>query len=449
MKKVRDMLGEVLLGFGLLLLIIISVSLFYHLKFGWTLVTKFWYFECYITFVAVSEALYVGLTGFTLQKAALALLLGVFLITVPTTLVGYYFVRRRFSRLADFAGDIAKGDLTREIHIDTHDEFGTFSEELNSVRKGLKEITQHISDEATHTQEYSQSLMSSSEEVSSATQNITSSITSISDRTEKLSEMAESDQHLVDTLAKKLEESKRIMDTSKSSVKETIDIAKKTSDESKQTIEKINRISQATNNMVETIQSLEHKTGEIPEIIDTINKISEQTNLLALNAAIEAARAGDAGKGFAVVAEEIRKLAEKSQKSTKMITDIVNTIKSHTSQAVESVTLTDEEVKSGSQVIQGSVGSLEKISSYVHEVNDNFTQLESNMSEQYGVKDEVSERASRLKDLAGEVSKAINQISSSSEETSQSMESISKDAQELVKISEKLSKAVNKFRISS
>ncbi len=109
-------------------------------------------------------------------------------------------------------------------------------------------------------------------------------------------------------------------------------------------VKKINDISSDEQDISSQVKQLAEQTIQIRTILQTISDISEQTNLLSLNAAIEAARAGEHGRGFAVVAEEIRQLADNTQKSLQEIDITINTI-------VQSVTQVSEHIKRNSEQI--------------------------------------------------------------------------------------------------
>ncbi|UTW69580.1 hypothetical protein KHA80_23095 [Anaerobacillus sp. HL2] len=111
-------------------------------------------------------------------------------------------------------------------------------------------------------------------------------------------------------------------------LKNTVDVAERGGRAIRETVSGMRDINKR-------ITELSSKSVQIGEIIEVIDDIAEQTNLLALNAAIEAARAGEAGKGFAVVADEVRKLAERSGKATKEISELINSIQENTKDSVK------------------------------------------------------------------------------------------------------------------
>ena len=220
-------------------------------------------------------------------------------------------------------GNIASGesDLTRSLDTHGHDEVTQLSQHFNSFTAKLRQVVSQL-------QVCANALSQSSTELGS-------NATQAHDRSQQQSQQMELVATAINEVTYGVQDVAKNAEHAASEMRDAQTQAQQGQVHIDGSLQQIDQLSGTISQAVEAMRTLSAESTQIGSVLEVIRSIADQTNLLALNAAIEAARAGEQGRGFAVVADEVRLLAQRTQKSTAEIQGMIERLQGHSEAAVK------------------------------------------------------------------------------------------------------------------
>ena len=297
---------------------------------------------------------------------------------------------------------VASGDLSQNLEVSRRDEMGQLQGSLQRMVVSLRELIGGIRDGVTQ-------IASAAEQLSAVTEQTSAGVNSQKVETDQVATAMHEMTATVQEVARNAEEASEAAVAADQQAREGEKVVG-------EAIAQIERLAEEVGHSTNAMSDLKRESDKIGSVLDVIKSVAQQTNLLALNAAIEAARAGEAGRGFAVVADEVRSLAQRTQKSTEEIEELIVGLQNGTEQVAtimdNSRSLTDSSV----DLTRRAGGSLENITRTVSAIQSMNQQIAAAAEQQSATAEEINRSVLNVRDVSEQTSAASEETASSSAE---------------------------------
>ncbi|KAE9632060.1 HAMP domain-containing protein [Defluviitalea raffinosedens] len=357
---------------------------------------------------------------------------------------------KTINKLRDQMALLSSGNFSQNISQDLlskNDEFGQISQAVNTMQNSIKSIIKTIRDQSNQLASSSKKLHLITQQSATAANEVAKTVEEIARGVSDQAKDTEQGFSSITELRNLIVENKAYIESLNNSTQKVNDLKNEGLEILKDLVQKTYINSRSSLEVQKVILNTNESVNEISSASEMIKSIAAQTNLLALNAAIEAARAGEAGKGFAVVSDEIRKLAEESNKFAEQINIVIKELTDQTSAAVKTMKELEKVVSSQSESVHmtndkfiGIANALEEMKEIIQRVNDSSDKM---ANKQQTVIDIIHHLAA----ISEENAAGTEEVSASMEEQTASIEEINNSNSELAKIAEELNNQIGQFII--